>query len=166
METERLEIRPIDEMDEGRFVEMASEAKFMFGLDEYRDNPVEWFRQLMRRSQSNGPCAEQAVVRKDNGKIVGYAGAAPWVERPPRFEFTYRFVKCGRGQGFAQEACEALLGLWDQVNGGEMFGRIDEDNPDSTDLALRLGFVRVISEEEILKGNKRRHIYRRDAQGK
>ena len=174
MFTDRLEIRPLIDEDQDWFVEMVGNEDFMKGdRPRHGDEAIEWFRQLMRRSTTNsttnGPYAEQALIKKGTSFIVGYAGAArwndPWHPGIPSFEFTYRIADSERRRKYAEEACRALLDLWRESDDGEMFVRIDEDNTPSMELALKLGFVLVTPAREERVEDNRRFTYRFEASG-
>ena len=162
--TDRLDIRPPVDPDQERFVELFGDEEFMKGLGTLAGEKADQrFRQMIERCTEH-PYGEQALIKRDTRTIIGYTGAAPWNDIGiARLEFNYRLVRCERGQRYGTEACGALLDLWKQIDGGEIFARIDRCNTASKKLAIRLGFARVSSREEILDDGTRREIYQLEA---
>jgi RimJ/RimL family protein N-acetyltransferase len=89
-----------------------------------------------------------AAVRKADGKFVGHVGLfdyhremTPSIEGVP--ELGYMFISEVHGQGFAREACDALLDWADRtLDAAETVAIISPDNAPSIALARRLGYVR------------------------
>ena len=90
-----------------------------------------------------------AVERKSDGKLIGHAGLfdyhremTPSIEGKP--ELGYIFAAEAHGEGFAGEACGALMDWADQhVEAPEVMAIIAPTNTPSMRLAERLGFRRL-----------------------
>ena len=90
-----------------------------------------------------------AVERKADGKLIGHAGLfdyhremTPSIEGKP--ELGYIFAAEAHGQGFAGEACGALMRWADEaVEAEEVMAIIAPTNTPSMKLAERLGFRRL-----------------------
>jgi RimJ/RimL family protein N-acetyltransferase len=89
-----------------------------------------------------------AAERKSDAKLIGHVGLfdyhreiTPSIEGRP--ELGYIFAAEVHGQGFAREACEALLGWADKaLDAAEIMAIISIANEPSIKLARRLGFER------------------------
>jgi RimJ/RimL family protein N-acetyltransferase len=90
-----------------------------------------------------------AVERKSDGRLIGHAGLfdyhremTPSIEGKP--ELGYIFAAEAHGQGFAGEACGALMQWADEaVEAQEVMAIIAPTNTPSMRLAERLGFRRL-----------------------
>jgi len=141
--TSRLEIRlPVD-ADRGRFVELFCDDGFMaFStgvLD--ADGANRRFDHMLALADEL-PFAKQPVIERATGTIIGYSGA-DWfdLEARPRLEFGYRLVEGARGQGYATEACLAVLDVAATTFRGEILAIIDPSNLASQRVAVKLGFT-------------------------
>jgi RimJ/RimL family protein N-acetyltransferase len=75
------------------------------------------------------------------GHIIGYSGMAEFNLEGDKFlELNCRLVKEAREHGYATEACKAMLDLWEDTCGGELFARIDSENHDAIKVVRKLGF--------------------------
>jgi RimJ/RimL family protein N-acetyltransferase len=141
--TARLEVRPPEERDRERFVELFCDEAFMVFSDGVLDRPAahDRFDEMLQRAQEL-PFAKQPIIERHSGTIVGYAGVN-WFhfDGARRLEFGWRLVLQARGRGFATEAARAVLSLADGSFRGEILAMIDPANHPSANVARKLGFV-------------------------
>jgi RimJ/RimL family protein N-acetyltransferase len=143
MLTARLQLRPPEERDRERFVELFCDEAFMVFSDGVLDGPAAHrrFDEMMQRAREL-PFAKQPIVERQSDTIVGYAGVN-WFdfEGERRLEFGWRLVPEARGKGFATEAGRAVLSLADGNFRGEILAMIDPANAPSANVARKLGFA-------------------------
>lgn len=143
MRTARLLVRPPEEADRGRFVELFGDEDFMVfypavltagqASDRF-DHMVAVCRTI--------PFGKRPVVELASGRIVGYTGVdridfggRTWLE------WGYRLVPECRGLGYATEASRALLDQARQTCTGELLAIIAPENLASQNVARKLGFT-------------------------
>jgi RimJ/RimL family protein N-acetyltransferase len=143
MLTERLELRPPEERDRDRFVELFCNEAFMVFSDGVLDGPAAHrrFDEMLQRAQEL-PFAKQPIIELQTDTILGYAGVN-WFdfEGERRLEFGWRLVPEARGRGFATEGARAVLSLARGSVKGEILAMIDPTNHASANVACKLGFV-------------------------
>ncbi len=141
IETARLVIRPPEETDRSRFVELFTDEAFtVFSrLHDARSANIRFDKMLALADVV--PYAKQPVIEKATGVIVGYTGVGTVVlETAERLEWGWRFVPEARGRGYATEATKALLAMADAHSDGEMLCIIDVENHPSRRVADKVGF--------------------------
>lgn len=78
------------------------------------------------------------LLEEKNGQCVGLAGLEPEAEG---FFLSYGIMKEKRRQGFAEEACRALIDYaWKELSQESLYCRIRGENQASRRLAEKLGF--------------------------
>src|SRR5262245_4034567 len=126
MLTPRLELRPPEEHDRGRIVELFCDEAFMVFSDGVLDRPAAHrrFDEMLQRGHEL-PFAKQPVIDRGIDVIVGYSGVN-WFEfeGERRLEFGWRLVPEARGRGFATEASRAVLALAAESFTGEILAMI------------------------------------------
>jgi len=150
METERLILRGFREEDLGEHAAILSDPVVMKHFGGHGFGREESFRRLLGgiglwQVQGTGLLAAE---RKADGKLVGHVGLfdyhreiTPSIEGRP--ELGYIFASEVHGQGFAREACDALLRWADQaLDADETVAIISIGNDPSIKLAERLGYER------------------------
>lgn len=85
------------------------------------------------------------VIKKDTGEIIGRAGVEPkyWNDSKTVVEMGYVIDEQFRHQGFAYEACKAILQVSGQRGARYLHCRIQRDNQPSVELVKKLGFVKT-----------------------
>lgn len=140
--TERLELRPPEEGDRSRFVELFCDDDFMVfsgGTHTPESASARFDRMLERAAEL--PFAKQPVVERSSGVIVGYSGVDRYTfEGRERLEYGYRLVPSARGRGYATEAGRALLDVAEATWAGELIAMIDPRNTPSAKVISKLGF--------------------------
>jgi RimJ/RimL family protein N-acetyltransferase len=163
--TERLVIRAPIDPDRAELLQLFADEGFMRGLT----GPFSEETATHRLAGMVDLCktlayAEQPIVELGTSRIIGYAGAARWSYLGvPRLEFNCRLILNARKHGYAREAGEALLDVWDETDRGEIFARINRSNTDAKNLALELRFGPESRWTEDLGDQEYREIYPRIA---
>lgn len=85
------------------------------------------------------------IIKKDTGEIIGRAGVEPkfWNHNKSVVELGYIIDENFRGQGFAYEACKAILKVAYERGAVYLYCRIKEGNMPSLNLAKKLGFEKI-----------------------
>ena len=140
--TNRLELRPPQEPDRPRFVELFCDDGFMVFssgvLDE--DAANRRFDEMLVRA-AEIPFAKQPIIERATGAIVGYAGVNTFqFEGELRLEFGWRLVPAARGRGYGTEATRAVLKVAEVDYEGEILSMIDPRNVASHNVARKVGF--------------------------
>lgn len=140
--TPRLEIRPPQEDDRDRFVELFGDKDFMAfsgGVMTAQQASDRFDRMLARSAEI--AFAKQPVVERASGCIIGYTGV-DWFDFEGRrqLELGYRLALEARGNGYATEAARALLDDAAASFRGVIFAIIDPRNEPSQNVARKLGF--------------------------
>lgn len=110
LETERLILRPLDEIDAGEIFAMRSDAdvmRFIRETQKNRSESVDWIKLVSSRWQSErtGFCA---MIKKRGGAFVGWCGV--WrLDETGETEIGYAVAKDFWGKGFASEAARRFL---------------------------------------------------------
>lgn len=142
--TARLLVRPPQEADRQRFVELFRDPEFMVFFPGHPltereaharfDHMVDVCRMV--------PFGKQPVVERSTGRVVGYTGVAHIdLEGRSWLEWGYRLVAESRGLGYATEASRALLTKARQTYPGEMLAIIAPENRASQNVCGKLGFT-------------------------
>jgi RimJ/RimL family protein N-acetyltransferase len=150
LETGRLILRGFREEDLGAHAAILSDPVVMKHFGGQGFGREESFRRLLGgiglwQLQGTGLLAAE---RKSDGKLVGHVGLfdyhreiAPSIEGLP--ELGYIFASEVHGQGYAREACDALLGWADRtLDADKTVAIISIANEPSMKLAQRLGYER------------------------
>lgn len=95
-----------------------------------------------------------AVIRKKDGVLLGKAGVA---DADMGLELGYHIFQPYRRQGYAAEACRAVLDYVKREFGGPVYAATDPGNESSARLLKKLGF-QWISQRYNAAG-KRQHLY-------
>ena len=143
MLTPRLEIRPPEERDRARFVELFCDDEFMVFSGGVLDQAAahQRFDEMLHRGEEL-TFAKQPVIERATGTIIGYSGVN-WFEFEDerRLEFGWRLVPDARGKGYATEAGKAVLTSAAASFQGELLAMIDPTNHASANVARKLGFA-------------------------
>ncbi|WP_308516863.1 GNAT family N-acetyltransferase [Sphingomonas flavescens] len=152
LETERLVLRGFREDDLDAHAAMLSDPVVMEHFGGHLFGREDAWRRLVGgvglwQLQGVGLLA---VERKADGKLIGHVGLfdyhremTPSIEGKP--ELGYIFAAEAHGQGFAGEACGALMQWADEaVEAAEVMAIIAPTNAPSMRLAERLGFQRLL----------------------
>ncbi len=141
--TARLLVRPPQEPDRARFVELFRDDEFMVFYPRTFTAPEASDRfDHMLAVCATVPFGKQPVIERSTGEIVGYTGV-DYVEFEGRtwLEWGWRLVPRCRGRGYATEAGLALLAKARLVYSGELLVIIDLENLPSQNVARKLGFA-------------------------
>ncbi|WP_157987402.1 GNAT family N-acetyltransferase [Jiangella endophytica] len=141
--TPRLQVRPPEEADRARFVELFRDDDFMlFHPHVLSEAEAEARFDHMIDVCRTIPFGKQPVVERASGLVVGYTGVDHIdIDGRSRLEWGYRFVPEARGLGYATEASRALLEKARRTYAGELLAIIDPRNVASQNVALKLGFA-------------------------
>lgn len=143
LQTERLDLRPTEEQDRERFVQLFTDDEFMVYSGGTLEFPAatERFDTMLERAVEL-PFMKQPVIERSSGNIVGYAGVNrfDWAEQE-WLEFGWRLVPEARGHGYATEAVTALIELAHTCWSGEIIAMIDPRNAASAHVADKAGFT-------------------------
>ena len=170
LETERLVLRGFLEEDLEAHAAMLADPVVMKHFGGHGFGREESWRRLLGgvglwQLQGTGLLAAE---RKSDRKLVGHVGLfdyhrdmTPSIEGKP--ELGYIFAAEVHGQGFAGEACQALLAWADRtLEADEMVAIISIGNEPSIKLAQRLGFERqpdgVYRDEPVSLWSRRRPV--------
>jgi RimJ/RimL family protein N-acetyltransferase len=141
--TERLLVRPAQEVDRARMVSLWQDEEFMVQYSRGVFDGEEAQRRFDRMLAvcDDVPFAKQPVIERASGIITGYVGV-DWFDYQgvQRLEFGWRLAPEYRGRGYATEAAQALLDEARRTFIGEIFVIIDQDNLASQNVARKLGF--------------------------
>ncbi|PZF84989.1 GNAT family N-acetyltransferase [Jiangella anatolica] len=141
--TERLVVRPPQDADRSRFVELFGDADFMaFATDVLTEEQAHARFDHMAEVCRAIPFGKQPVVELASGRIVGYTGV-DHIEVDGRawLEWGYRLASDARGRGYATEASLALLAKARETYAGELLAIIDPANVASRHVIGKLGFT-------------------------
>lgn len=143
IKTARLLVRPAQEADRDRFVELFGNEDFMVycpgALTE--DEARRRFDHMVAVYQAI-PFGKQPVIELSSGAVVGYTGVDYITfEGKTWLEWGYRLVPECRGLGYATEASQALLAKAHQTYAGELLAIIDPENLASQNVCRKLGFT-------------------------
>lgn len=144
VETERLIVRPAQEGDRGRFIELFTDETFMVfsaGVHDAESASTRFDR--MVALAGTVPYAKQPIIERATGTIIGYTGVdSVQIDGLERLEWGWRLTAETRGKGYAVEATNALLAVADAHDDGEMLCIIASDNKPSMRVADKVGFHR------------------------
>ena len=138
----RVEVRPPNEADRGRFVELFGDDAFMVfagGALSKAEAHARFDRMLANAAELT--FAKQPVIERSSGLIVGYAGVDRFdLAGEQWLEFGYRLVPDARGKGYGTEASRAVLAKAAMSFDGAILAIIDPVNEVSQRVATKLGF--------------------------
>lgn len=141
LRTERLVLRPPEEADRERFVELFMNDSFMVFSGALNARPASARFDEMLEIAAVVPFAKQPIVERESGNIIGYAGVGNIsFEGVERLEWGWRLISEARGKGYATEAVAALLEHADDCANGEMLCLIAPENVSSRRVADKIGF--------------------------
>ena len=140
--TKRLCLRPLLPADQVPVLELLTDAKVMRFIGSGRPlteaEAKSWFEDFLA-TQEQYP-NRHAVALRTNNQLIGFCGVKMIAEKP---DFGYFFHRLFWGQGYASEACRALLPVFWQHWGEKLEIFIADDNLPSLRLAKALGLVRI-----------------------
>jgi RimJ/RimL family protein N-acetyltransferase len=143
IKTARLLVRPAQEADRDRFVELFGDEDFMVYCPGVltEDAARRRFDHMVAVCEAV-PFGKQPVIELCSGAVVGYTGVDYITfEDKTWLEWGYRLVPECRGLGYATEASQALLAKAHQVYAGELLAIIDPENLASQNVCRKLGFI-------------------------
>jgi RimJ/RimL family protein N-acetyltransferase len=140
-----LEVRPPDEADRARLIELFSSAAFMvFSRATLTEEAANRRFDRMLAMCEIVPFAKQPIIERASGVIVGYTGVDYFTfEGQERLEWGYRLAPEVREMGYATEASQALLTSARGTFSGELLAIIDPANHASQNVCRKLGFTFV-----------------------
>ena len=141
--TARLMVRPPQETDRSRFIELFCDEDFMVFYPGAltREQASDRFDHMLAVCATL-PFGKQPVVERSSGSVVGYAGVDHIdIEGKTWLEWGYRLVRESRGRGYATEASRALLSKARQTYAGELLAIIAPENLASQNVCRKLGFT-------------------------
>lgn len=139
--TKRLEIRPFEEGDRPRMVELLTDPQFTVYSEVHDAQSANARFDKMVALAADVPYAKQPVIERSSNRIVGYTGVGTTeLEGTARLEWGWRFATEARGLGYATETTTALLHHADGLSNGEMLCIIATGNEPSRRVADKVGF--------------------------
>ena len=162
-ETERLLIKEMEERDIPRLMEICAQETSRDaceGIAKPLTEELEGFVDYRTYMYELCDMGYWCVIKKDTGEIIGRAGIEPkyWDNRKTVVEMGYVIDENFRHQGFAYEACKAILQVAGERGAVYLHCRIKKDNQPSRQLARKLGFVKT--DEHILQDSEDMEIWR------
>ena len=162
-ETERLLIKEMEERDIPRLMEICTQETSRDaceGIAKPLTEELEGFVDYRTYMYELCDMGYWCVIKKDTGEIIGRAGIEPkyWDNRKTVVELGYVIDENFRHQGFAYEACKAILQVAGERGAVYVDCRIKKDNQPSRQLARKLGFVKT--DEHILQDSEDMEIWR------
>lgn len=162
-ETERLLIKEMEERDIPRLMEICAQETSRDaceGIAKPLTEELEGFVDYRTYMYELCDMGYWCVIKKDTGEIIGRAGIEPkyWDNRKTVVELGYVIDENFRHQGFAYEACKAILQVAGERGAVYLYCRIKKDNQPSRQLARKLGFVKT--DEHILQDSEDMEIWR------
>lgn len=162
-ETERLLIKEMEERDIPRLMEICAQETSRDaceGIAKPLTEELEGFVDYRTYMYELCDMGYWCVIKKDTGEIIGRAGIEPkyWDNRKTVVEMGYVIDENFRHQGFAYEACQAILQVAGERGAVYLHCRIKKDNQPSRQLARKLGFVKT--DEHILQDSEDMEIWR------
>lgn len=162
-ETERLLIKEMEERDIPRLMEICAQETSRDtceGIAKPLTEELEGFVDYRTYMYELCDMGYWCVIKKDTGEIIGRAGIEPkyWDNRKTVVELGYVIDENFRHQGFAYEACKAILQVAGERGAVYLHCRIKKDNQPSRQLARKLGFVKT--DEHILQDSEDMEIWR------
>lgn len=162
-ETERLLIKEMEERDIPRLMEICTQETSRDaceGIAKPLTEELEGFVDYRTYMYELCDMGYWCVIKKDTGEIIGRAGIEPkyWDNRKTVVELGYVIDENFRHQGFAYEACKAILQVAGERGAVYLHCRIKKDNQPSRQLARKLGFVKT--DEHILQDREDMEIWR------
>jgi RimJ/RimL family protein N-acetyltransferase len=141
--TARLLVRPPEEADRDRFVELFGDEDFMVFYPGVlaEEQASDRFDHMVAVCRAV-PFGKQPVIELASGRAVGYTGVDHIdLEGRTWLEWGYRLVPECRGRGYATEASQALLATAHQTYSGELLAIIAPENLASQNVSRKLGFT-------------------------
>lgn len=149
LETERLLLRPFMEADIDAAVAMFEQEPEVYKYDPGFARTAEQRARMIRRhiadNQEKGE-GTLAVIFKESGEVIGQVGLQlyilPWLPyATPEVELYYKFGRAFWGQGYAREACQALVDFaFDEMRLLRLVTITHPENARSVRLLKMLGF--------------------------
>nr|WP_296010694.1 GNAT family N-acetyltransferase [uncultured Blautia sp.] len=162
-ETDRLLIREMEEKDIPKLMEICAQETSRDaceGIAKPLTEELEGFADYRTYMYELCDMGYWCVIKKDTGEIIGRAGIEPkyWDNRKTVVEMGYVIDENFRHQGFAYEACKAILQVAGERGAVYLHCRIKKDNQPSRHLARKLGFVKT--DAPILQESEDMEIWR------
>ena len=146
LSTRRLQLRQIGQHDVPALLPVFADADAMrwFGTDPVHDK--EQMAQIVAVWQGwrqlPSPGTRWGIARREGGPLLGTCGLFAWNQGWRRATLGYELGRAAWGQGYMQEALQAVLGWgFDQMQLHRIDACIHPDNAASLKLARKLGFV-------------------------
>jgi len=155
IETDRLSICAWEPTDAFALMKLSREKGLgEFAIQKYDDMSDEEARAWIAKqivSYGEHGCCRFGIVLKKTRKLIGISGM---YERTPKLDegldINWRFPVAHRGQGYAFEAAECLVGFaFDMLEKPHVNAYIDPTNEPSKGLAEKLGFKFVKMADEL-----------------
>jgi ribosomal-protein-alanine N-acetyltransferase len=145
LQTSRLIIEPLDTHDAAITMAILNDPDFIAyvgdrGIRSLEDAETYIVDRLLPHYQEHG-YGMAAVRRRDNGETIGMCGL---VNRDSLnyIDIGYAFLPSARGEGFALEACQAVMEMGqNDVGLDELAAIISPENKASRALAVKLGMA-------------------------
>jgi len=158
IESERLLVRPVAESDLPALLEVNSSeevtALLPYARWESMTDAEAWLKR-MKGIQATGLALQFVVVSKSTGTAIGTCLLFRFEEGSARAELGYVLGRAHWGQGFMQEALEALVGCcFGSLGLRRLEAEVDIRNRSSARLLQRLGFTKegLLRQRWVAKG--------------
>ncbi|MDQ3141596.1 MAG: GNAT family N-acetyltransferase [Bacteroidota bacterium] len=151
LETERLILREMENLDEEGMFELDSNPKVHKYLGKQPVTSVDQIRaviqMIQKQYQTNG-VARWAVIKKDSQTFIGWCGLKLVTEEINNFinyyDLGYRFIEKYWGQGFATESSNAVLNYgFNHLHIKTIYAMADLKNTASIGVLEKLGFKSI-----------------------
>ena len=140
-ETARLRLREVSPWDQSLCQRLCREM----GETAFREKEQFWdqgeagIREYIRSAYVLREAGVWLIEEKETGLCIGMGGLEPSFQG--EMELSYGIAEAKRRQGFAEEACRAIIDYgWKKLNLQKIFCFVRADNLPSQRLALKLGF--------------------------
>ena len=161
LETERLRLAPLVEADAKDIFPLMADADVMAFWDIPQVNDPDVVAQIVRNriaEMTQGGCFFWSIRTLSDGAFVGTCDLSEIDRRHRRAEVGFMLGRDAWGQGYAQEAMQAVVGHAATTGLRRLVARIHLGNRRSESLLEKLGF----REEGLLRGHVLRDGERRD----
>lgn len=147
IETERLILRELEEIDAERMFLMDSDPEVMKYLGtpvKTREESKEIIRMIQKQYEENG-VGRWAVIEKESGLLIGWCGLkrlkTPINNHVETLDLGYRFIPEFWGKGYAWEAAKATLDYgFNELKSDTIYAYADSENTGSNYILKKMGF--------------------------